>query len=86
MPERTVWEMLIVVEGGEVNALWGFRRQLHNVMMFWSDVEGLANEQGVIEVVKMEEKDKLEKFAKALLSEGNGTCIQCRYMGANEDM
>lgn len=66
--------MLLHVEGGEVEALGYFRRQVHNVMMFWVGVEGRGSKEGVIEVLTREGRERLVEFGEALLSGGKCTC------------
>ena len=73
-PEKSVWKVLVQKEGGEEKALSYFRRQMHNMMLFFADVEGRASESGIVEVMTEEGKEKLKGFATSLLSGGKCAC------------
>lgn len=68
-PEKGLWKALVQQEGGEEEALEQYRRQVHNIVAFFADVEGVANE-GVVEVVTEKGQDKLRDFIDTLLSRG----------------
>jgi hypothetical protein len=69
-PEKSVWKVLVQKEGGEEKALRYYRRQVHNMMVFFAHVESRANGGSVVEVVTREGREKLRVFADALLSGG----------------
>ena len=69
-PEKSVWKVLVQKEGGG-EALRYYRRQVHNMMVFFADVEGRANEDGLVEVGTRERREKVREFGGTLLSGGN---------------
>lgn len=67
---QAVWTTLIQTTGSEKGALAHLRRQVHNIMVFFANVEGDSTSGVVMEVASEKGRAKLEGFRKKLLSTG----------------